>query len=144
MKTISSQFIYFYEKILKINKINNFHPVRSFCERKKPLLLLFFVRLFLFLLVGFGWFALLFTHNLFKKNNKLAWNCLDSLIYCTTDVYPYQPAYWEFICSHLFFFFDNLWESLLFMRIFFICDFLSLYENKLVYEYHYLKQIFCH
>ena len=42
-----------------------------------------------------------------------------------------------FICDHL-------WESFLFIRIFLVCDFLSLYENKLVYESHHLKQIFYH
>ena len=27
-----------------------------------------------------------------KKNNKLAWNCLDNLIYNSTETYLYQPA----------------------------------------------------
>ena len=51
--------------------------------------------------------------------------------YYTIDVYPYQPTYQEFICTHLFLFVI-------------ICDFLSLYENKQAYEYDHLKQIFYH
>ena len=58
------------------------------------------------------------------------------------------------------FIYDNLWESFLFVRIFLnpsylweslliydhLCEsiFLSLWENKQEYEYHYLKQIFYH
>ena len=52
-------------------------------------------------------------------------------LYYTNDVYSYQPAYRAFICIHL---------SLFVI----ICDFLSLYENNQVYEYHHLKQIFYH
>ena len=76
---------------------------------------------------------------------------------------PYQPPYQKFIFMNLFltvWIFDYLWESLLFERTFLnpshlwesllIYDhlwesiFLSLYENKQVYEYHHLKQIFYH
>ena len=65
-----------------------------------------------------------------EKINRLEIVPITSFYY-TTDVYPYQPAYREFICTHLFLFVI-------------ICDFLSLYENKQAYEYHHLKQIFYH
>ena len=45
----------------------------------------------------------LYAQNLFVKN-RLTWNCLNSFIYSTTDVYPYQPAYGEHICARLFLF----------------------------------------
>ena len=51
--------------------------------------------------------------------------------YYTTDVYPYQPAYQEFVSTQLFLFVI-------------ICDFLSLYENKQAYEFHHIKQFFFH
>ena len=44
---------------------------------------------------------------------------LIALIYNTNEVYPYQPTYQEFICTHLFLsvrissFDENLFESLL-------------------------------
>ena len=52
-----------------------------------------------------GYFALwcfLYAQNLFVKKLKLAWNCPDSLIYLTTDVYPYQATHQEFICTHVY------------------------------------------
>ena len=126
--------------------------------RQKLLPLLFFVRFFCFV----SWFGLIcvFVHLKFfgKKKNKQVWNCLDNPIYYTTDVYPYQPTYWECISTPSFLF-EIIWESLLFMRIFLnpylwesllIYDhlwesvFLSLYENKQAYEYHHLKQNFYH
>ena len=69
-------------------KTNNFHPVRSFCACKKLLPLLCFVRSFLLVLVGFGWFAFLYAQNLFVKEKKtnLDWNSPDSLIYYTTEI----------------------------------------------------------
>ena len=72
------------------------------------------------------------TQNLFlkKKKNRLEIALITS-IYYTSDEYPYQPAYREFICTHL----------LLFVII---CDFLSLYENKQMEEYHHLEHIFYH
>ena len=102
-----------------------------------------------------------------KEQNKQINRCPDSLNYYTIDVYLYQPTYREFICTKLFLFCDDLWESLLFMRIFLNlslsviifsslwlsvkiydhpCEsiFLILYENKQAYEYHHLKQIFYH
>ena len=53
-----ANFFFFYEKILSVQKApklktNDFHPLRNFYAGKKPLSLLFFVRLFLFLLVDF-------------------------------------------------------------------------------------------
>ena len=54
-----------------------------------------------------------------------------TLFYYTTDVYPYQPAYQEFVSTQLFLFVI-------------ICDFLSLYENKQAYEFHHIKQFFFH
>ena len=56
--------------IVPKSKRNHFHPLRSFCLRKKPLHFLFFVQLFLFLLVGFGWFAFFYAQNLFIKRKK--------------------------------------------------------------------------
>ena len=41
--------------------------------------------------------------NFVKKINRLEIVPLTSLYY-TTDVYPYQPTYLEFICTHLFLF----------------------------------------
>ena len=65
-----------------------------------------------------------------KKKNRLEIVLIMSFYY-TADVYPYQTANQEFICTHL----------LIFVII---CDFLSLYENKQEYEYQHLKQIFYH
>ena len=72
-----------------------------------------------------------------KKKNRFE-IVLISSIYYTTDVYPYQPAYWEFFCIHLFLF------AIICENLFFICGFLSLYENKQAYKYHHLEQIFYH
>ena len=94
------------------------------------------------------------------KKNKETWNSPDNLIYYITDVYLPQPTYVEFICMHLIFICDHLWQSLLFMRIFLnfsylweslflydnLCESIvvTLYENKHVYESHHLEQIFYH
>ena len=59
---------FFLQKDFRRTKSNNdFHPIRRFNVAKKPLPLLFFVCLFLFLLVGFGWIAFLWAQNLFAK-----------------------------------------------------------------------------
>ena len=94
--------------------------------------------------ICFTFWCFFYTQKLFLEKNKQAWNCLDNLIMlyywrvplstCILRIYLYT---FIFICDHL-------WESILFMEIFLICDFLSLYENKQIYEYHHLKQIFCH
>ena len=72
-------YYFFYEKILSVQKApklktNDFHPFRSFYARRKPLPLLFFVRLFLvclFFLIGFGWFAFFSRSKSFLK--KINW-----------------------------------------------------------------------
>ena len=59
---------FFLQKDFRRTKSNNdFHPIRRFNVPKKSLPLMFFVRLFLFLLVGFGWIAFLYPQNLFAK-----------------------------------------------------------------------------
>ena len=89
IRRTSSQFVFFNEKILSLQKaskrkITYFHPLWSFlCKKLLPLL--FFVRLFVVLLVGFGWFTFFYPQNLLvKKENKLIKKCPDSLIYYTT------------------------------------------------------------
>ena len=68
----ASLFIYlFYEKTLSFQKASkskatNF-PFSEVFMREKLLPLFFFVRLFVFLLVGFGWFAFFYAQNLFVK-----------------------------------------------------------------------------
>ena len=98
---------YFDEKILNAQKApkckaNNFYLLRSFCAHEKLLPLLFLV---CFFFCFFSWLIIFVRLKFFsKKKNKQAQNCPDSLIYYTTDVYPYQPTYREFICTHLFLF----------------------------------------
>ena len=82
-----------------------------------------------------------------QKASKHKITNFPSLRRFATAVYPYQPAYKEFICTHLFLFViicENpflLWES---FGISIICVNLCLYENKQAYECHHLKQIFYH
>ena len=52
-------------------KTNDFHPLRSFCARKKPLLLLFFVRFFFILLVGFCLISVFVRLRFFRKKKKI-------------------------------------------------------------------------
>ena len=153
---LSGQFQFFYEKILRVKKAPKhkikFFPFSEVFLHKKLLPLLFFVRLILFCYLLLARFAFLCTQTFFTKN----WNCLNKLMYYTTDLYAAQPAYREFICKHLFFlwslvsissFYGNLfylWESLLIARISIICVNLCLYENKQTYKYQHLKQIFFH
>ena len=86
---LSRQFqacLFFLRKDFEHTKsTNNFHPLRSFYARKKPLPLSFFICLFLFLLVGFGWFAFLYAQNLFvkKKINRLEIVLVTSFYYTT-------------------------------------------------------------
>ena len=127
---------------------------------QKIVVFVVFYSLIFVLLVGFCLWLVFSPSKSFHKKKETQ-NCPDSLIYNTTDVYPYQPAYWisnfwthllliAWIVDHLwepFLFvriFLNPWEFLLFMRIFLICDFLSFYENKLVYKSQHLKHIFYH
>ena len=89
IKTISSQSIFFYEKILSTqkapkHKTNNFHLLRSFCARK--IVTFVFCLLIFVLLVGFGLICIFVHLKSFCKKNKQAWNCLDSLIYSTTSI----------------------------------------------------------
>ena len=126
IRTILSQF-FFSEKILGVQKTpklktNNFHPLRSFYARKKHCLYCFlFVYLFIFLLVGFGWFAFLCTQKLFVKKSLLEIVLITSftiLLMCT----PINPPI-ENLFVHTYFymwssvrtssFYDNLFESLL-------------------------------
>ena len=67
--------------------------------RKKLLLLLLFIRLFLFCYLVFACFVLVVLQKFFlKKNNKQTKSCPDSLIYYTTGVHPPQLLYGKFIC----------------------------------------------
>ena len=126
IKTISRQFIFFTKRFWAYKKHQNAKQTTSpFVVREKLLPLLFFVHLFfwLFLLVSFELFCIFECSTSFRKKNKLAWNCPDNLIYYASDVYPYQPAYRQFICTHLFLYviicesFFFLWESFLSVRI---------------------------
>ena len=56
--------------------------------------------------LGFFSFVLLvdFDCDVFFVRSKLFRKSLDNPKYNTTEVYPSQPAYWEFICMHLFLF----------------------------------------
>ena len=106
IKTISSLFIYFsYEKILskkKAQKRKRFSPSWKFflCAQKCVAFVVFCSLVFV-LLVGVCLWRV-FQNLFIKKKKKQAWNCPDNLKYYTTDVYPYQHTYEEFICSHLY------------------------------------------
>ena len=96
------------------------------------------------------WVFVLFVRSIsFRKKNILVWNCLDSLLYYTTDRYPLNAPiknlfvrtyFYLWSCVTISSFYENLFESFLPERIYFF----SLYENKQAYEYHRLKRIFCH
>ena len=98
MKTISSQFIFFMKRFwarknanqaktnqqnknkqTKNNKGNNFLHIKT-SKRKK--------------VVCFALWCFLCAQSLFVKKNKLAWNCLDSLIYYTTESKFTSHFYW--------------------------------------------------
>ena len=68
------------------NKGNNFSRAQKLLRGWK----LFVLRLMLFLRSKF-----------FRKKNKEVWNCPNNLICYTTEVYPYQHTYREFICTRL-------------------------------------------
>ena len=87
-------------------------------EKLLPLLFSFFSLIFV-LLVGFGLiYVFVRSKSSFffwkQKRIRLDWNCFDSLIYYSTDVYPYQPACQEFTCSYLYLF-VIIWENLSFL-----------------------------
>ena len=90
-------------------KTNNFHPLRNFLTEK-------LLR---------GWKLLVFPGGTFFMSQKLFlkkfWNCLDTLNNNTTDVYPLQVPYEEFICMHLF----------LFVRIIFSIKILSKLKTQI-------------
>ena len=73
---LQASLFFFNEKILSLQKtskrkITYFPPLWSFlCKKLLPLL--FFVRLFVVLLVGFGWFTFLYAQNLLVKK-KINW-----------------------------------------------------------------------
>ena len=83
-----------------------------------------------------------------KKQKKIMLEIvLITLFYNTTDVYPINPPIEPLFYTHLFLLAticENVFESLLIYDQ--LCEsvFLSIYENKQAYEYHYLKQIFYH
>ena len=98
-------------KQTKNNKGNNFSHAQNLLRKKKSFV--------------YVWVLFLRSKSFRKKENKQTWNCPDNLIYYTTRMHHYQPAYQEFICTHLFLFViicENLfylWESFL---IFLICE----------------------
>ena len=132
---LSRQF--FFEK----RKINNFPPLRSFCAPKTVAFVVFCFLVFV-LLLGFCLIWLFVRSKCFLQKN---WNCLDSLIYYTTSLCPYQPAYQEFICTHLFLF-VVICENLIFLWQYFWI-FFYLWEYPLIVRifwnlYHLCESIF--
>ena len=115
---------------------------------EKLLPLLFFVRLFVFLLVGFGLICVFARSKSFRKKIVLIAS-LTILLTCT-PINPsiknlYVRTYFDLWSSvRIFSFHENfflLWESFVISIIFVN---LCLYENKQVYEYHHLKKTFYH
>ena len=111
---------------------------------EKLLPLLFFVRLFVFLLVGFGLICVFARSKSFRKKIVLIAS-LTILLTCT-PINPsiknlYVRTYFDLWSSvRIFSFHENfflLWESFVISIIFVN---LCLYENKQVYEYHHLKK----
>ena len=116
-------FFFFHEKILSVKKKHQnakqtiFTLWEAFVRTKNCCPCCFLFAYFCFV----SWFLLvtcIFTLKNFSwKKNKQAWNCPGNLIYYTTEVHPYQPAYQEFICMHLFYLWSSarisffLWES---------------------------------
>ena len=106
IRIISRQFCFFtkkfwvYKKLQSKRKTNDFHHLRRFSARKIVAFVVFCLLSFV-LLVGFGLWCVFYAQNFLVKKIKLPWNCPDNLIYYTTDVYPYQPIYLEFISIHL-------------------------------------------
>ena len=134
-----ASLFFFYEKSLSVKKHQNAKQTTLtllevfVCAKTYSLCYFLFV---FFLLVGFG-LIYVFVRSKSIPQNKMAWNCLNNLICYTTDLYPYQPIYREFICTHLFLFvlkriflnLFHLWESLLVYDH--LCE--CLYENKQVF-----------
>ena len=115
IKTISSPFIFFLMKRFRAHKNTSHLKVY---ERVKNCCLCSLVSIY-FCFVN--WFLLVTCFLRAKslpqiKINRLKFALITS-IYNTTSVYPYQPTYWEFVCTDLFLFViicENLfflWES---------------------------------
>ena len=140
---LSRQFQFFKER-----KTSDSSPLRSFCARKTVAFAIFCSLVFV-LLVGFCLICVFVRLTFFRrKKKKQTWNCLDKLIYYTTDKYSPQPPYREFICTYLYlqssvrisYFYENLFESFFICEnLFFlwesswiptICVNVCLYENK--------------
>ena len=96
---------------------------------EKFLPLLFFSHLVLFCWLVLVWFVFC-APKFFRKKYTLAWNCPDNLVYYNTDLYPYQHAYGEFICTHLFFF-VIICENLFFLWEYFWI--LLIYKNLFLF-----------
>ena len=81
---------------------NQFPPLRSFYAQKNCCLCCF-----LNACLCFFWLVLVDLRfssiKIFSLKKKLAENCPDILRYYTSDVYPPQLAYREFICTHFFY-----------------------------------------
>ena len=84
-------------KTAQNRKINNF-PLLELFLHQKPLPFVVFCSLNFVLLVGFGLICVFVCSKFFYKKKR---NCPDNLIYYTTEVYPYQPVYQEFIFTRL-------------------------------------------
>ena len=104
--------VYFFTKRFWVNKKHQSVKQTTFsllevCACKKPLPLLFFVRLFFVLLANVCLWVFLHAQNLFveknKQTNRFEIGLIASIHY-TTDVYPYQSACREFVCMYLFLF----------------------------------------
>ena len=115
---------------------------------EKLLSLLFFVRLLVFLLVGFGLICVFLRSKSFRKKIVLIAS-FTILLTCTPINPPIKNLYvrtyfylWSSV--RISSFYENfflLWESFVISIIFVN---LCLYENKQVYEYHHLKKNFYH
>ena len=141
---------FFYEKILSVQKATKRKslPLRRFLARK--IVTLIFVRLLLFLLVGFGliW-VFVRSKSFLKKNKEINWleivliASYTLLLTCT----PINPPI-ENLFAHIYFHLRPSvrmsFENLFHLWFDFIWSFLSFHENKKAYEYHCLKQIFYH
>ena len=89
--------------------------------------------------------ALIFiSENLSSYLSEFTLICQNLFLFVKTHFYLSEPV---FICQNPLLFvrtYFHLWESLLIYDHLWESIFLSLYENKQVYEYHNLKQIFYH
>ena len=109
-------------------KIKYFTPLRTFSARKIVAFVVFCSPVF-DLLVGFG-LIYVFVRSRFFRKKKLVRNCLDNLIYHTTDVYPYQLTYRELFITY---FGTNFFTALIYLypcTLTFICRNLFLSVNN--------------